>query len=73
MLWLATALAVAAGFGGLYASYYLNTAAGASIAAATVVLYAGAALGVWLVRATRRFRGWGPAIGDREPGYARTP
>jgi ABC-type Mn2+/Zn2+ transport system permease subunit len=73
MLWLATALAVLAGFGGLYASYYLNTAAGASIAAATVVLYAGAALGVWLVRATRRFRGWGPAIGDREPGYARTP
>jgi ABC-type Mn2+/Zn2+ transport system permease subunit len=73
MLFLAAALAVAAGFGGLYASYYLNTAAGASIAAVTVLLYAGAAAGAWSVARWRRFRGLGSAVGGREPGYARTP
>jgi ABC-type Mn2+/Zn2+ transport system permease subunit len=71
MLWLAAALAVAAGFGGLYASYYLNTAAGASIAAVTVVLYAVAAVGVWLIRGSRRALGRGSAVGGLEPGYAR--
>jgi ABC-type Mn2+/Zn2+ transport system permease subunit len=72
MMWLAAALAVAAGFGGLYASYYLNTAAGASIAAATVVMYAATAAGVWLARRLRQVRGSRPAVGGREPGYART-
>jgi ABC-type Mn2+/Zn2+ transport system permease subunit len=73
MLFLAAALAVAAGFGGLYASYYLNTAAGASIAAVTVLLYAGAAASAWSVARWRRFRGLGSAVGGREPGYARAP
>ena len=73
MLWLAAALAIAAGFGGLYASYYLNTAAGASIAAATVVLYAGAAGGSWIVRSVRSRRGLGGPVGARSPEYARMP
>lgn len=73
MLWLAAALAVAAGFGGLYMSYYLNTAAGASIAAVTVVLYAAAAAGAWIARGALRPRGLGPAAAGRAPGYARTP
>ena len=40
MLFVAAGLAVASGIGGLYVSYYANTAAGASIAGVTVVLYA---------------------------------
>jgi ABC-type Mn2+/Zn2+ transport system permease subunit len=72
MLWLAAALAVTAGFGGLYASYYLNTAAGASIAAATVVLYAVAAGGAWLASGARPWRGLGERVGDREAEYARS-
>jgi ABC-type Mn2+/Zn2+ transport system permease subunit len=39
MMAAAAALAVACGVGGLYASYYLHTAAGASIAAAMVAVY----------------------------------
>ena len=39
MMGAATALAIAAGVGGLYASYYLRTAAGASIALVMVLLY----------------------------------
>ena len=66
------ALAVAGGIGGLYLSYYAGTAAGASIAAVTVVLYALVSMGAWAVRASRRMRGTGPAAGGREPGYART-
>ena len=42
MMAAAVAIAVGAGIAGLYASYYLDTAAGASIAAALVVAYAGA-------------------------------
>jgi ABC-type Mn2+/Zn2+ transport system permease subunit len=72
MLWLAAGLAVASGIGGLYVSYYADTAAGASIAAVTVVLYALVSMGAWAVRASRRMRGTGPAAGGREPGYART-
>jgi ABC-type Mn2+/Zn2+ transport system permease subunit len=72
MLWLAAALAVTSGIGGLYVSYYADTAAGASIAGATVVLYALVATGAWAVRASRRIRDSDPAIGGREPGYART-
>jgi ABC-type Mn2+/Zn2+ transport system permease subunit len=73
MLCLAAGLALVAGFGGLYASYYLDTAAGASIAGVTVVMYAGAATAGWLVRGSRR-RPWSrPALGGRAPGYARTP
>jgi ABC-type Mn2+/Zn2+ transport system permease subunit len=71
MLCLAAALAVASGIGGIYVSYYLNTAAGASIAAVTVLVYALAAAAAWLVRWT--VRAAGPAVGGREPGYARTP
>jgi ABC-type Mn2+/Zn2+ transport system permease subunit len=73
MMWLAAALAVAAGFGGLYVSYYLNTAAGASIAAVTVVLYAAAAAAALVARGSWRRRRWRPALGGREHGYARTP
>jgi ABC-type Mn2+/Zn2+ transport system permease subunit len=73
MLWLAALFALVAGFGGLYASYYLDTAAGASIAAATVVLYAVVAAAVWLARGVRRLRAWGSPAGGRAPGYARTP
>ena len=72
MLWLAAGLAVASGIGGLYVSYYADTAAGASIAAVTVVLYALVSMGAWAVRASRRMRETGPAAGGREPGYART-
>jgi ABC-type Mn2+/Zn2+ transport system permease subunit len=39
MMALAAALAIACGFGGLYASYYLRTATGASIAATLVIVY----------------------------------
>jgi ABC-type Mn2+/Zn2+ transport system permease subunit len=73
MLWLAAAFAVAAGFGGLYASYYLNTAAGASIAAATVVLYAGAAGVAWVARTLRSGGVLGRPVGGPEPEYARVP
>jgi ABC-type Mn2+/Zn2+ transport system permease subunit len=72
MLWLAAALALVAGFGGLYVSYYVDTAAGASIAGVTVVLYAIAAAGAWLVRAARGRRGGLHAVGGRQPEYART-
>ncbi len=72
MLWLAAGLAVASGIGGLYVSYYADTAAGASIAGVTVVLYALVATGTWAVRASRRIRNTGPAVSGREPGYART-
>jgi ABC-type Mn2+/Zn2+ transport system permease subunit len=40
MMTVAVAIAVTAAIGGLYASYYLETAAGASIAAALVIAYA---------------------------------
>jgi len=43
MMGLAAAIGVACGIAGLYASYHLNTAAGASIAAAMVLAYAGVA------------------------------
>jgi ABC-type Mn2+/Zn2+ transport system permease subunit len=72
MLFVASGLAVAAGIGGLYVSYYANTAAGASIAGVTVVLYAVATGGAWAVRASRSTRDTRPAVGGREPGYART-
>jgi ABC-type Mn2+/Zn2+ transport system permease subunit len=72
MLWLAAGLALVAGFGGLYVSYYLDTAAGASIAAATVVLYAVAAASAWLVRAARARRGRFDAVRGRQADYART-
>ena len=51
MLALAGALAVAAGVGGLYLSYYANTAAGASVAGAIVVTYL-------VVRLARAIAGW---------------
>jgi ABC-type Mn2+/Zn2+ transport system permease subunit len=73
MLWLAGALGVAAGFGGLYVSYYLDTAAGASIAGVTVVMYAAAATGAALARGFGQLRRSDAAVGGREPGYARTP
>jgi ABC-type Mn2+/Zn2+ transport system permease subunit len=44
MMVAASCLAVACGVAGLYASYHLRTAAGASIAGAMVLAYAGAAL-----------------------------
>lgn len=72
MLFLAAVLAVGSGFGGLYASYYLNTAAGASIAAVTVLVYA-ASSAIASVAAVRRGRRRGArTVGGREPGYART-
>jgi ABC-type Mn2+/Zn2+ transport system permease subunit len=73
MMWLAALFALVSGFGGLYASYYLNTAAGASIAGATVILYALAAAGSWIVNGLRRQRTWPDAVRGHEPGYARTP
>jgi hypothetical protein len=73
MMWLAAGLALVAGWGGLYLSYYLDTAAGASIAAVTVVLYAGAAAAVWFARGSWRPRGWRVAVSGRTPGYARMP
>jgi ABC-type Mn2+/Zn2+ transport system permease subunit len=39
MMAIAATLAIACGFGGLYASYYLRTATGASIAATLVIVY----------------------------------
>jgi ABC-type Mn2+/Zn2+ transport system permease subunit len=39
MMAVAATLAIACGFGGLYASYYLRTATGASIAATLVIVY----------------------------------
>jgi ABC-type Mn2+/Zn2+ transport system permease subunit len=72
MLLLATCLAVASGIGGLYVSFYLDTAAGASIAGVTVVLYALSATGAWVVRMSHRMRDSPTDIGGREPGYART-
>jgi ABC-type Mn2+/Zn2+ transport system permease subunit len=72
MLWLAAGLALVAGFGGLYVSYYVDTAAGASIAGVTVVLYAAAAAATWLVRPVRGRRGRPHAVGGRQPDYART-
>jgi ABC-type Mn2+/Zn2+ transport system permease subunit len=53
MMAAATAIAVAAGIGGLYASYYLETAAGASIAAVLVLAYAAAALSRGIRRRSR--------------------
>ena len=67
MLWLAAALAVASGFGGLYVSYYLNTAAGASIAAVAVAIYAGAAGGTWVTRMARRLGGRGSELAAVSP------
>jgi ABC-type Mn2+/Zn2+ transport system permease subunit len=52
MMAAAVAIAMGAGIAGLYASFYLDTAAGASIAAALVVAYA-AALAVRGVRGVR--------------------
>jgi ABC-type Mn2+/Zn2+ transport system permease subunit len=49
MMALAAAIAVACGAGGLYLSYYAETAGGASVAAITLAVY----LGVRLVAATR--------------------
>jgi len=43
MMGLGAAIGVACGIAGLYASYHLDTAAGASIAAAMVLAYAGVA------------------------------
>ena len=42
MMAVAVAIAIGAGVAGLYASYHLETAAGASIAAALVLAYAAA-------------------------------
>lgn len=55
MLVAGTAVAIAAGIGGLYLSYYADTAAGASIAGLLVLAYAGLAL------TTRRSAGTIPA------------
>jgi ABC-type Mn2+/Zn2+ transport system permease subunit len=71
MLWLAALLAVVAGFGGLYASYYLDLAAGASIAAATVVLYAVAGGAAWLTHRVPPPRSARRPVGARSAGYAR--
>jgi ABC-type Mn2+/Zn2+ transport system permease subunit len=71
MLFVAGGLAVASGIGGLYVSYYANTAAGASIAGVTVVLYTLATMGAWAAR-SRRVRDTRPDVRGREPGYART-
>jgi ABC-type Mn2+/Zn2+ transport system permease subunit len=59
MMIVAAALAIAAGFAGIYASYYLGTAAGASIAAAAAIGYLGAFVLGWLSR---------PARGRARPG-----
>jgi ABC-type Mn2+/Zn2+ transport system permease subunit len=55
MLVVGTAVAIGAGVGGLYLSYYADTAAGASIAGLLVLAYAGLAL------TTRRSAGTIPA------------
>ena len=55
MLVVGTAVAIGAGVGGLYLSYYADTAAGASIAGMLVLAYAGLAL------TTRRSAGTIPA------------
>jgi ABC-type Mn2+/Zn2+ transport system permease subunit len=69
MLCLAGALAVACGIGGIYLSYYLDTAAGASIAALTVAAY----LASLALAAAPWRRGDGresPRGVARAPGYA---
>jgi ABC-type Mn2+/Zn2+ transport system permease subunit len=70
MLWLAAALAIASGLGGLYASYYLDTAAGASIAAVTVLVYVASSAFVWFSGPSRFGRRSAARGGGREPGYA---
>ena len=58
----ASALAVAAGVGGLYLSYYASTAAGASVAVVMVGLYlVAAAAGALRRRSYDRTR-WKPAL-----------
>lgn len=59
MFAVSAALAIAAGAGGLYASYYLDTAAGASIAALLVLAYL--AIEGWAAVAGRR---WIPVRGQ---------
>jgi ABC-type Mn2+/Zn2+ transport system permease subunit len=54
MMALAALLAVAAGAGGLYLSYYADTAGGASIAAVVVALYMCVAAAARLAGGTRR-------------------
>jgi ABC-type Mn2+/Zn2+ transport system permease subunit len=58
MMVVAAAVAILAGCGGLYLSYYARTAAGASIAAVIVATYAVALA----VRATRLAAGGGRAV-----------
>jgi ABC-type Mn2+/Zn2+ transport system permease subunit len=73
MLCLAAALAIGSGFGGLYASYYLDTAAGASIAAVTVVVSAPCSGLAWAARRRGLPRRAAGPTGGREPGYAQAP
>jgi ABC-type Mn2+/Zn2+ transport system permease subunit len=68
MMALAAVLAVVGGFAGIYASYYLGTAAGASIAGAATIIYLGAlAVGVGGRRVPRSSLGAGASA---RSGYA---
>jgi ABC-type Mn2+/Zn2+ transport system permease subunit len=70
MMIVAAGLAVGSGFGGLYASYYLGTAAGASIAMTLVLTSLLAFVATWLVAALRN-RGPGPASRSQaDPDWA---
>ncbi len=62
MMGLAVAIAIASGIAGLYASYHLELAAGASIAGATVLVCAGALLLRPLIRDSRERPDLAPTI-----------
>lgn len=66
MMVLATLLAVAAGVGGLYLSYYAGTAGGASVAGAMVVLYLVVAIGNVLWRRLAANRGRDARLADHK-------
>ncbi|MFL5867731.1 MAG: metal ABC transporter permease [Thermoleophilaceae bacterium] len=71
MMAVAAAIAIAAGIGGLYLSYYANTAAGASIAAVLVAAYAVAAISAASfprIRGTRRAASRRARLSRSRPG-----
>jgi ABC-type Mn2+/Zn2+ transport system permease subunit len=73
MIAIAGALGILAGIGGLYLSYYVHAAAGASIAGTIVVIYLVVELACALLRARRGPRGLRLAAGDAGGLLEQTP
>jgi ABC-type Mn2+/Zn2+ transport system permease subunit len=65
MMAVAAALAVCCGIAGLYLSFYVNTAAGASVAGSLVVAYLAAAAVKWVLPRSARPRPSAPASASR--------